>query len=652
MAARLPRLIAVVVLAAPAAVPAQTPDPALDTLTESQVITGEMLRRAGATRLSDVLRTAQRWDVETVDGSVWSASALGGGPFLPARWTVLVNGQRVDDDLFGVTDLDRLGVPLEQVSSVELIELPRLVAGTLTSDGLIHIMTADPPEGPSAGGWFVTGSEIGDPGPFAFTPGATSNVDRLGHSAAAEMGYAGKAWFASAAVAWARTVPTDRAILERYRAALGPVPRLRSTAPALRIGGRLGGGWHEAALRHSHVDGALGLSPFGTEIATDERFTVAGAVGELPLSPGRRLLYDISHTRNQIRLRPGRPGPPLDWLAGTSELRVELARTGATLQLAGLRLRRRAVSTPADLANPVLALATGYAQVRIGRGSGATAAGGSITVGEGDAGLAALLTREWTLARLTSLEAVLSYERISRGEDNGIWAWTERGYALLEESGADFDVVGAPRSPERMGADFRLTTRAVHGLTLSTRALLRRSRRLSLEHRELHFVPAISSFDGPAAIVHGAGGELAGGSVELTGRPVRGLTVRGSYWARGAVGGDGVFRDAWAAVPRQGARATVEYTPVAGLDLWMTGAYRGSTRHRELAQVEAESEGRYRASLGDVVTLDIAIQKRLWDGRLRAHFGIRNLLGADLRYHPAGATFGPTAIVQVEGAFP
>ena len=195
MAARLPRLIALALLL-PSGVSAQ----ATDTSNASQVITGETLRRAGATRLSDVLSIADRWDVQTVDGGTWNASPLGGSPFLPARWIVLVNGQRMDDDLFGVSNLDRLGVPLEQVSSVELIEVPRLVAGGITTDGIIRITTADPPDGPSAGGWFVTGSEIGDPGPFAFTPEATSNVDRLGHRASAEMGYGGTGWFATAAV--------------------------------------------------------------------------------------------------------------------------------------------------------------------------------------------------------------------------------------------------------------------------------------------------------------------------------------------------------------------------------------------------------------------------------------------------------------------
>ena len=647
MAARLPRLIALAFLLR-SSLSAQ----ATDSIDASQVITGETLRRAGATRLSDVLSIADRWDVQTVDGGTWSASPLGGSPFLPARWIVLVNGQRMDDDLFGVSSLDRLGVPLEQVSSVELIEVPRLVAGGITTDGVIRITTADPPDGPTAGGWFVTGSEIGDPGPFAFTPEATANVDRLGHRASAEMGYGAAGWFATAAVDWATMVPTDPAIVNRYVATLGSMPRLRSTAPSLRVGAKLGGGRHEAVLRHSQMDGALGLSPFGTEIATDERFTFGGLTGDVPLSEVRRLEYDVSHSRNLARLAPGRPGPPLDWEAATSEVRVEVVGPGSTLETVGLRLRRRAVTTPGDVDDPVIALATGYAGLRLGRDPRAPVAGGTITFGEGDVGLAALLSKRWTVGRRGVVDGAMSYERVSRGEDNTIWAWTDRGYDLLQESGVDFEVAGDPRSPGRLGADLSVSSGPLGGLTLSARALFRHSRGLSLERRDLHFVSAISSFEGPAAIVHDVGGEVAGGGIELASHLARGLAMRASWWVRGAVGGDDVFRDAWAAVPGHGARVTMEYVPVEGLDLWMMGAYRGAARLREFTVVEEESAGRYRARVDDAFTVDVAVQKRLWDGRLRAHFGVRNLLGADLLYHPAGATFGPTAIVQVEGTLP
>ena len=615
------------------------------------MITGETLRRAGANRLSDVLLLAGRWDVSTVDGFTWHAAPLGGGPFLPARWTVLVDGRRVDADLFGTTSLDRLGVSLDQVSSVELSELPRLEAGELTSGGLIHIRTVEPPTGPSAHGWFTTGSEIGDPGPFAFTPEPDPNVDRTGHQASVGFGYGGGSWFADAAIGWEELVPTDAAIAERYGAAIPGRPRLYNTEYAIRAGARLSGGTHEAVFRQSHAGGALGLIPFGREIATEERLTLIGVAGSMPAAAGE-LAYDVSHSVQRARLRRGAPGPPLDWDARRTEARVELVPRRSPLQHAGIRLRRLAVHSPASLSEATISLGSGYAAVRLGSGPAVPTVSASITVGEGEVGVAALLSRRWRLTPRSSLEGFILYERTSPAEDNSIWSWTERGYDLLLESGAAFDVVGSPRSPEHLGADLVWSSRLRPGLLLSARALYRRSRGLSLERRELHFVAGAASFEGPAALVHGAGGERTEGSLEVRVRPVRGLDLGISYWLRGTTGGDRVYRNMWATVPRHGARGTVEYVPVTGLGLWMAASYRGASRWSDFAAVGVESGGRYRERVGGAFTLDLAIQKLLWDGKLRAHLGVRNVLGASLRYHPAGATFAPTAVLQLEGNLP
>jgi hypothetical protein len=119
-----------------------------DSAGRAQTVTGETLRRAGATRLADLLLLAGRWHVAAVDGFTWQASPLGGSPFAPTRWIVLVDGRHMHLDLFGSTSLDRLGIPLEGISRVELIDFPRLEAGRLATEGLVHIHTAAPAPGP------------------------------------------------------------------------------------------------------------------------------------------------------------------------------------------------------------------------------------------------------------------------------------------------------------------------------------------------------------------------------------------------------------------------------------------------------------------------------------------------------------------------
>jgi hypothetical protein len=650
VASRLPRLTALA-LGLSLAGSALSAQETADATVGGRSVTGETLRRAGATRLGDVLRLAGMWDVATVDGFTWQASPLGGGPFAPAGWRVMVDGRRMELDLFGTTSLDRLGIPLDRIERVELVELPRLAAGRLTTEGIVHVHTLEPTPGPSASGWFTTGSEIGDPGPFEFTPEASANVDRTGHDGTAALGYGGNSWFASATLALGQMVPTDPAIVERYAAALGGRPRLYLTAPALRAGVRAGGGRHEVTVRHSTVGGALGLSPFGTEVATRERFTRVGVAGTAPAGERRAVSYDIAHTVNGARTRRATFDPPLDWTARTTEARLEVSQRNSRLRTAGVMVRRLAAESPEKL--PAIELATVYGEVGLRPGAaGGPAAAAALTLGEGEAGLAALLRRRWAPSPGSSLDAVLAYERAVRAEDNSIWAWTERGYSLLPSAGEPFDVVGSRRGQERITADAVWSFRPFQHVRVSARGLFRRSRNLSLEARRLHFLPDMDSFEGPSTIVHEAGGELAGGSVEIAAAALQGLDLHLAWWYRGVVGGDTLFRRAWESVPRHGARALVEYVPVPGLEIWMLAGYRGDSRWADYDAVAVESEGRYPDRLDDTFTLDIALQKWLWNRRLRAHLGVRNLLGGTLRYHPAGATFAPTAMVQLEARLP
>jgi hypothetical protein len=99
-----------------------------------------------------------------------------------------------------------------------------------------------------------------------------------------------------------------------------------------------------------------------------------------------------------------------------------------------------------------------------------------------------------------------------------------------------------------------------------------------------------------------------------------------------------VYRDARAVVPRHGARLTSSWVPRPSLELWLAAAWRSGSRWQA-----------FDATLDGAFTLDAAITKGFWGNRLRVQAVVRNLLGADLRYHPAGAAFDPTVLLRIAG---
>jgi hypothetical protein len=345
--------------------------------------------------------------------------------------------------------------------------------------------------------------------------------------------------------------------------------------------------------------------------------------------------------------------PRVEWETATTEGRVELVQRRGQLSTAGFRLRRLTARAPDPVSRPTISLVTAYAELTLGRERAtAPVVAAALTGGDGETGLAAVASRTWTLAGRSTLETFIAYERAVAAEDTDIWAWTERGYRLFENAGAQFEIIGERRGSERISGDVRWSLRAGRRVRLVGRGFYRRDRRLAVERARLHFVPGGESFEGPVALVHGAGGELVGGGVEFELSAVRTLIVKGSWWYGAPLRGDTLYREARAAMPHHGVWMTSEWVPVAGLELWLSGLWRSASRWAAFEPVEAETGGRYRSEVGEALVLDLAIAKRLWDGRLGIQAAVRNLLGADLRYHPAGATFAPTAVVRIEASLP
>ncbi|NIQ28764.1 MAG: hypothetical protein GTN88_20670, partial [Gammaproteobacteria bacterium] len=129
-----------------------------------QVITADALQLAGVRRIGDVLTLIDDWDVSSVDGFTRLASPHGLASFERPNWTVMLDGQVVDLNLFGVRSLDRLPVVLSQIDSVEVISAPALVEGVLSDGGLIRIHTRQARDGVSVHALFATANETGDPG--------------------------------------------------------------------------------------------------------------------------------------------------------------------------------------------------------------------------------------------------------------------------------------------------------------------------------------------------------------------------------------------------------------------------------------------------------------------------------------------------------
>src|SRR6266705_1247060 len=106
------------------------------------VITGEDIRRSGATRLAEALRLAPNLEVARVSASSYAISARGFNNTVANKLLVLIDGRTVYTPLFSGVFWDTQDVMLEDVERIEVISGPGAALwGANAVNGVINVIT-------------------------------------------------------------------------------------------------------------------------------------------------------------------------------------------------------------------------------------------------------------------------------------------------------------------------------------------------------------------------------------------------------------------------------------------------------------------------------------------------------------------------------
>jgi iron complex outermembrane receptor protein len=106
------------------------------------VLTGEDVRRSGATNLPDALRIAGGLQVAQSNGNTWAISSRGFNTTTANKLLVLIDGRSIYTPLFSGVFWDVQDVPLEDVERIEIIRGPGATLwGANAVNGVINILT-------------------------------------------------------------------------------------------------------------------------------------------------------------------------------------------------------------------------------------------------------------------------------------------------------------------------------------------------------------------------------------------------------------------------------------------------------------------------------------------------------------------------------
>ncbi|HWB42195.1 MAG TPA: TonB-dependent receptor, partial [Gemmatimonadales bacterium] len=118
------------------------PEPLSSTASAIQIITGNAIRRSGASNLPEALRLLSNLQVAQVNSSQWAVSARGFNNVLANKLLVLIDGRTVYTPLYAGVFWDVQNVPLEAVDRIEVVSGPGgALWGANAVNGVINVVS-------------------------------------------------------------------------------------------------------------------------------------------------------------------------------------------------------------------------------------------------------------------------------------------------------------------------------------------------------------------------------------------------------------------------------------------------------------------------------------------------------------------------------
>ena len=606
---------------------------------QRQVITRAELDAGGWTRLSELVFAARGVSRTSVDGITVGGDVAGLPSWAMAPdntgWLVLVDGQPMPVALGGAQVLDLLPVSLAQLDSVTVHHAPSVAAGRVAMHGVLHLHTQRGIRELRASASHYSGNEVGDPGPFAFTPRATPNVDNSGPFHQLRLAYgAGTVDGDVALRRWTDNL-TDQRLQRRYipaAAPAGPDLWVRHLAPTLRAGIDAAGGRHDVHAGVATLDGTFFVPAPRADQSLASRLALGGLSGRLGV-PGS---VQASYRLQASRFSSDAYGAPLPaTLAHARSLYAGAADVG--IPVGGTRVTAGFSAALHSLdAAPELASASTTRELEVDAHVSLDAPGAwyravALTAGLGTGGArgstVASLSRALDSAGVVTLTAAAAVRALG---DDGAWI-------QLALFGLDSLATGR-RASASATAEWARTLR--HGATLAVAGSVRRESGLRI------ITPGAAATLADVADRAGMAEALTSGELRIdVGLPLGGAALGGATYRLGApLGGWDRARAASDMLPRHMMDATVTIVPafdirirpavhLASATRWMAGSTAHETRVPAVARV------------------DLSLEKWILARRMRLHVLGRNLLNDIERYHPLGADFRLRVFAGVTASF-
>jgi hypothetical protein len=582
------------------------------------------IERAGWNRVTEILDGAVGWGRASVDGSTYAVSPdrlppTGvSAPSMP-EWIVIVNGQRVPTDVFGLHLLELLPVSVGQIDSVVFIRGPTIYAGVPVSRGVMSIFSRRRAPGVNGEVTYQHGDESGDPGPYRYTDLASPNVEKIGPFAHGDIGWGAHAWDVDAGAHLASLNITDTLIASRFPGATFAQlrPDVLSITPTFRASVDAAGGRHELMASYGDQRGLLFIPPQRGEQSLRMTSTYVGVDGSAIAADSTTVAYEGSTSV----LDASELASPLAFTVGHTRRHIG-GTIGVARSLGRARLTIGAIGDSWTLTNDAVA------------GSTSSAGGGPLMRALAPIGAKVAVDGNAALifdgAQGGSLDAsVLAVTRV-----DSVTSLTVRGSRVHAHPNMDGTWIDAfvlrynlPAISPTMSA---IGVRLDHAFLPRVGAWVEIRAEHVADWSGLSRPTAPQLPSPPDSLLHNGNLFAAHARVETLGQSVWQGSIE--YDRTTAFNSSRDFTTEIASTPADDLRAQISASPVRDFRLSGIAAFTSGTRWAVFTSATGAA-----VAVPPLRRIDASMEKWMWQRRLRLELVYRNLLNEPERYHPFGA---------------
>lgn len=598
------------------------------------------IKHAGIARPSDLVLLIDEVTYFSIDGYTYQGSINQLDHYQQQNWIIMVDGQQLNLKLFDITNLNLLPFSTDQIDSIEVCLYPQQHADEFTNKGLIHIHRKKVAPGVSVRAQFTAGNTTGDPGPYRYTKYWSENVDRIAADDSYWLSYKGQAGYLGVGYYSQVYYPTDNRIRDRNKQ-IYPYgnPVITTNSYSMRAGLDKIISQPTLSVFHARLDDMYFFKPLGREIPTKNYFSHIGINGEEKVHQETSIGYKFFYSLNRLDKRNNVYDMNFNWQEEKLYFNIySIFHQSADPLKIGIGMERSKVNTDYKIGKNIIYSGKIYADLNL-KNTAITQQKVNLSVlYDGDSwDFNSAVSGRWKLNNGNFIFGTISYSHIRASVESTIWYWSENGYDFVKDNGGFYSIRDNLHPGKIFTTDLKWLQRGRILPDIEIDMFYRYFQKKNLESQTFQYDSNTRTVSGPVLIQSTSGKSVGGVTFKLKYTSLKSLNHELYYNYTILLMGKLSLNSLWQATPEHRLSYRLIFTPVESFSIWAKCQYISETYWIDYKNIDDENENVYSAKTPSVFLVDMAVNKWLWNRRIKVDLILRNLFNQNHIMHPIGA---------------